>query len=60
MRPLMIKEELKERIKDNSSNRNMNARELSNEELDQVSAGFLGFLLPIVKKIGIEVVHLFK
>ena len=60
MRPLMIKEELKERIKDNSSNRNMNARELADEELDQVSAGFLGFLIPIAKKIVIEVGHLFK
>ena len=31
-------------------------KELNMEELEQVSAGYLGFLLPIVKKVGTEVV----
>ena len=31
-------------------------KELNMEELEQVSAGYLGFLLPIVKKVGTTVV----
>ena len=45
---------------ENNNNKEMNVQELSIENMEQVSAGFFGFLLPIIKKIGIEVVHLFK
>ncbi len=41
-------------------NQEMNVRELTVEELEQGSAGFLGFLIPVAKKIGLEIVHLFK
>ena len=37
-----------------------NVQELSAEELEQASAGFLGFLIPVAKKIGLEIVNLFK
>ena len=55
-----MKEIEEEGTMENNNNKEMNVQELSVENLEQVSAGYLGFLLPIIKKIGIEVVHLFK
>ena len=55
-----MKEIKEEGTMENNNNKEMNVQELSVENLEQVSAGYLGFLLPIIKKIGIEVVHLFK
>ena len=45
---------------ENNNNTEMNVQELSIENLEQVSAGFLGFLIPVAKKIGQEIVNLFK
>ena len=55
-----MKEIKEEGTMENNNSKEMNVQELSVEKLEQVSAGYLGFLLPIIKKIGIEVVHLFK
>ena len=55
-----LKEIMEEGTMENNNSKEMNVQELSVENLEQVSAGYLGFLLPIIKKIGIEVVHLFK
>ena len=55
-----MKEIKEEGTMENNNSKEMNVQELSVENLEQVSAGYLGFLLPIIKKIGIEVVHLFK
>lgn len=48
------------RTMENNNNTEMNVQELSIENLEQVSAGFLGFLIPVAKKIGQEIVNLFK
>ena len=53
--------EIKEKgTMENNNNKEMNVQELSAENLEQVSAGYLGFLLPLAKEIGTKIVKLFQ
>ena len=47
-------------MKNNNQNKEMEIREMSAEEMEQAAGGYLGFLLPISKKIGTELVKLFS
>ena len=55
-----MKEIKEEGTMENNNNKEMNVQELSVENLEQVSAGYLGFLLPLAKEIGTKIVKLFQ
>lgn len=55
-----MKEIKEEGTMENNNNKEMNVQELSAENLEQVSAGYLGFLLPLAKEIGTKIVKLFQ
>ena len=43
-----------------NNNKELNMMELNLNDMEQANGGFLGFLLPIAKKVGTTVVHWFK